>query len=657
MAWQFGWRAAAMAMALLLPAAADAQTAYITNYGDNTVSVIDTATNTVTATIPVGVDPYGLNAVAVSPDGRRVYVTNSSDYAWDGTVWAIDTATNKVTAAITVNWGASGIAVTPDGTRAYVTSYWAGEVYVIDTATNTITATIYGGSHPKGVAVTPDGTRVYVANNWSDTVSVIDTATNIVTATIPVRSEPFGVAVTPDGTRVYVANSDNSAISVIDTATNAVTATIPVGYGPTGVAVTPDGTKVYVTGAVVYVVDTATNTVTATIPVGNSPYGVAVTPDGTRVYVANYYNDTVSVIDTATNTVTATVPVGHGPIAFGAFIQPKVSPPPACAAELPFSWPMDLDLRAPADVLVGGTGDYAVFNQLETRLKHYHTGLDISAHALAGGGTAEESVFAVARGEVVAVCPDGVPEGCPGFSSKEHNHGLQGVVILKHTLADTRVVYSLYGHLKSVEGLDAGKCIDAGTQIGVTGLAPANDNHLHFELKTEPVLENPVKMPNSCIDPGTQQPSDTCYGYLLGHPSGFGYLDPVEFFFVTSDVGFPKDITVVPFKDDKTCLKYRDKTCPPVVRKGPGGLETLRFDWPSVIRPGTYTALAAAPATTVPDCAEGWFQIQRGGTDCSKGANCFGIGVNSKGRRIALPDAWIPDAWICGAFIDGPAVP
>ena len=38
---------------------------------DNTVSVIDTATNTVTATVPVGSYPIG---VAVTPDGTKVYV-------------------------------------------------------------------------------------------------------------------------------------------------------------------------------------------------------------------------------------------------------------------------------------------------------------------------------------------------------------------------------------------------------------------------------------------------------------------------------------------------------------------------------------------------------------------------------------------------------
>jgi len=60
---------AAFAFAGILGSAASlAQNAYITNAGSNTVSVIDTSTNQVTTTIPVGSFPDG---VAVSPDGRR----------------------------------------------------------------------------------------------------------------------------------------------------------------------------------------------------------------------------------------------------------------------------------------------------------------------------------------------------------------------------------------------------------------------------------------------------------------------------------------------------------------------------------------------------------------------------------------------------------
>ena len=54
----------------------DGSKVYVTNCSDNTVSVINTATNTVTATITVGSAPYG---VSVSPDGSKVYVANYSD--------------------------------------------------------------------------------------------------------------------------------------------------------------------------------------------------------------------------------------------------------------------------------------------------------------------------------------------------------------------------------------------------------------------------------------------------------------------------------------------------------------------------------------------------------------------------------------------------
>jgi len=51
----------------------DGTNIYVTNYGSNNVSVIDPATNTVTATITVGTDPNG-----VAYDGTNIYVTNST---------------------------------------------------------------------------------------------------------------------------------------------------------------------------------------------------------------------------------------------------------------------------------------------------------------------------------------------------------------------------------------------------------------------------------------------------------------------------------------------------------------------------------------------------------------------------------------------------
>ena len=123
---------------------AAAQTAYITN-DDGTVSVIDTAKDTVTATVTVGNDPYG---VTVTQDETKVYVT---DYK-DNRVYGIDTATNKVTTNVPVGSSPEGIAVNSDWTNVYVANYGSNSVSVIDTTTKQVTS-VSGFNCPFGVAI------------------------------------------------------------------------------------------------------------------------------------------------------------------------------------------------------------------------------------------------------------------------------------------------------------------------------------------------------------------------------------------------------------------------------------------------------------------------------------------------------------------------
>jgi YVTN family beta-propeller protein len=216
------------------------------------VTVVNTATSKVIATIHVGSDGslIGQAGVAVTPDGGKVYVA-SADVAEHGFVSVIDTATNKVTAKISLvtspletGQTAFGVAVSPNGSKVYVTRQGItvqdpGSVFVIDATTNTVVGIVPVGPQPTGVAVSPDGNKVYVTSSVTggDGVSVIDAATNTVTTTIPDDKVPIGVAITPDGKKVYVANftgslGENGTVSVIDAATNTVTATVMVGPLP-----------------------------------------------------------------------------------------------------------------------------------------------------------------------------------------------------------------------------------------------------------------------------------------------------------------------------------------------------------------------------------------------------------------------------------------
>lgn len=135
------WVVLAVGLGLMARSAEAAPFAYVANHDSKNVSVIDTATNKVVATIPVGHFP---NGVAVTPDGKRAYVINDNpDNSFSPVIAVvIDTATNRIVARVTVDRPVhpTGIAISPDGKSAYVVSddldESVGIIFQIDTATN-----------------------------------------------------------------------------------------------------------------------------------------------------------------------------------------------------------------------------------------------------------------------------------------------------------------------------------------------------------------------------------------------------------------------------------------------------------------------------------------------------------------------------------------
>lgn len=321
------------------PARAQGPFAYVTNQSSNTVSVIDTSTNTVVTTISLSLpgcdgtcpSPAGL---AVTPDGSRVYVANRGN----GTVSVIATSTNTVSATITIpscaycaSSSPTGVAITPDGTRAYVTDTSRAAIEVIDTnpaspTYNTVTFTITADvGNPNGpIAITPDGSAAFYTFG-TGSVGRIDTSTNSHTTTIMVGSNPTGIAVTPNNAFIYVTNNGGSTVSVIPNTFPTFSPTsVTVGSGPYSVAFTPNGAFAYVVNRgsnSVSVINTTTQSVVATVaPSCIFTNQIAITPDGTQAYVADDECSRADVISTATNTAPTHVSVGSGP--FGVAIGP-----------------------------------------------------------------------------------------------------------------------------------------------------------------------------------------------------------------------------------------------------------------------------------------------------------------------------------------------
>ncbi|MBI1817013.1 MAG: hypothetical protein HYR72_18695 [Deltaproteobacteria bacterium] len=153
------------------------------------VTVVDTATFTITA--EVSGFPYGAVAysVVVAPDGKRAYTLDPGN-----TVSVIDTATNTVTDRIEIthcrrvgdidkNCGTVNLAISPDGRYVYVVNYVDESIGAIDTRTNTelyYTTSVYPirladptsfgapEMHPLFMAVSPDGQTFAVTHDYFD---------------------------------------------------------------------------------------------------------------------------------------------------------------------------------------------------------------------------------------------------------------------------------------------------------------------------------------------------------------------------------------------------------------------------------------------------------------------------------------------------------
>ncbi|MBV8541723.1 MAG: Hsp70 family protein [Pseudonocardiales bacterium] len=274
--------------------------AYVARGNAGVVTVLDTAINHVTATVPIAAGPPQF--LAFAPDGRRLYISIFNDQATIHVIDVLDTAANTVIATIPQPARPFLPAVTPDGKRLFVPNHDTAAVSVIDTATNAVIAQIKVAPNPHWVAFSRDGRLAYTANHESNVVSVIDTATLKVLATIPVGTSPHSVAISLDRPLVASANYDANSVTEIDTTTNKVVATIPVERNPRDIAWAPDGQFAYVVNEgsnSISVIDARTNQVTATIPTGGSPNTIAILPDGRKAYVSNLDSGTLTTLELA----------------------------------------------------------------------------------------------------------------------------------------------------------------------------------------------------------------------------------------------------------------------------------------------------------------------------------------------------------------------
>jgi YVTN family beta-propeller protein len=342
---------ALVGLAVSAAAAAAAPKAYVGNFKDDNVSVVDTAAGSVLATVPVAAGPDG---IVITRDGKSVYVSGSSASG----VSVIDTAGDRVVQTIETGKGPQGLALTPDGRSLLIAVNGEDRVAVVDLATRAIVATI-PVAKPHTIAVSPDGKFAYIASQDPGhfALVIVDlgkrASVGIVALDKPPRDLEFG----HDGRALYFTLAGIPAVQVLDPASNKVVAQVATGVSPHIAAFfsnTSFGVVVVQGPGELQLFDPATNTATRSIPVGKQPHWVDVTADGTQAFVTNEGANSVTAIDLASGQ-TRTIAVGNAPRKIA--VQPLANSGGSTAAKVSIA----NFAFVPADIAIH-TGDTVVWS-------------------------------------------------------------------------------------------------------------------------------------------------------------------------------------------------------------------------------------------------------------------------------------------------------
>jgi YVTN family beta-propeller protein len=296
---------------------------YVGNSQGDDISVIDVAGKTLLTTIKVGALVHGVCAPA---DGRRAYATIESNH----TVQVIDTLTNSVSATIPLPGRPNECAVTADGKYLVVPLLApANSAVVIDTASRQIVKT-FEVRHPHN-CFTPEGgsnTIVYCEARDNFYISRIDLRKMEITNNVKVAGDPRPFAITADEKTLYTALSGLHGFATIDIANQTMSQTVlppmpwmnckvePPNTPVHGIALTRDGRKLWITSvsdAGIYVYDLATKTLSPRIAVGACPNWISMSADGRYAGVSNADSDDTSILDVKSEKEIARIKVGKAP--------------------------------------------------------------------------------------------------------------------------------------------------------------------------------------------------------------------------------------------------------------------------------------------------------------------------------------------------------
>jgi YVTN family beta-propeller protein len=284
----------------------------VLNKTDATLSLVDPVSGKTTATVATGSNPH---EVTTSADGRLAITTNYGG----NSLSVIDLAARKEVHRVALPDLGQPHGIETVGGIVVFTAEGHQAIAGYDPATNRIawrTPSGQNGTHM--VTASLDGRTLFASNLGANTITILDRSGDGWRAShVAVGPGPEGLDLTPDGRELWTAHTGDSGVSIIDVPSRKVLHRVDAKTRRSNrLKFTRDGRHALISdldGGELVVIDARTHGIVKRVRLGSMPEGILVPPEGDRIYVAVTGENRVAVVDAKALEVVQTITTGRGP--------------------------------------------------------------------------------------------------------------------------------------------------------------------------------------------------------------------------------------------------------------------------------------------------------------------------------------------------------
>jgi YVTN family beta-propeller protein len=284
--------------------------AYVAEFGNSSVAVINSENNQILKHISLS---KGVHGLIVLPDGSRVFV--SSDES--NVISVIDTAKDEVISTIPTGKAPHGLIASRDGQHVFAAIFGDNQILEINARSLMIERT-FEAPAPHNIAVSNDNKTLYAAAQKESQTGIaqIDIESGKMVTLLRTDKVPRSLNLSPDGSALTVTQFDHSDVQVYSTNPLKFLTKVDVGESPHHTIFTPNGKLLLVCNQItddLALIDAKSWKLVSKIPVGRKPHWIAPSSDSEYAYVTDEASNQVSFLDLDEKKVVATITVAAAP--------------------------------------------------------------------------------------------------------------------------------------------------------------------------------------------------------------------------------------------------------------------------------------------------------------------------------------------------------